>query len=115
MPVSMVQASLGARIDVPTLQGVVKMSSPAGTQTGRLFRLKGKGAPDLRSGHRGDQVVRIVVETPTNLSRKQKDLLKKFEEAAEEAAGESLVSGFAGKVREIFGVGESAERERKEG
>jgi molecular chaperone DnaJ len=115
LPVSMVQASLGARIDVPTLQGVVKMAIPAGTQTGRLFRLKGKGAPDLRSGARGDQVVRIIVETPTNLSRKQKDLLKKFEEAAEEAAGESLVSGFAGKVRELFGVGESAERERKEG
>jgi molecular chaperone DnaJ len=102
LPVSMVQATLGAKIDVPTLQGVVQMPIPAGTQSGRLFRLKGRGAPDLRNGARGDQIVRIIVETPTNLSRKQKELLKKFDEAGD-GSGESLVSGFAGKVRELFG------------
>ena len=102
LPITMVQAALGGQVDVPTLKGVVKMTVPAGTQTGRLFRLKGKGVPDLRSGVRGDQVVRVVVETPTNLSRKQKDLLKRFE-AANEGTGESLVAGFAGKVRELFG------------
>jgi len=102
LPVTMVLATLGGQVDVPTLKGVVKMTVPPGTQTGRLFRLKGKGVPDLRTGMRGDQVVRVTVETPTNLSRKQKDLLKRFE-AASEGTGESLVAGFAGKVRELFG------------
>jgi molecular chaperone DnaJ len=104
LPISMVQAALGAQVDVPTLKGVVKMSVPAGTQSGRLFRLKGKGVPDLRTGSRGDQVVRVIVETPTHLTRKQKDLLKRFEAASdEEGERESLVAGFAGKVRELFG------------
>jgi molecular chaperone DnaJ len=104
LPVSMVQAALGAQVDVPTLGGVVKMSIPAGTQSGRLFRLKGKGVPDLRAGTRGDQVVRVIVETPTHLTRKQKDLLKRFEAASDETGErESLVAGFAGKVRELFG------------
>lgn len=104
LPISMVQAALGAQVDVPTLKGMVKMSVPAGTQSGRLFRLKGKGVPDLRSGSRGDQVVRVVVETPTHMTRKQKDLLKRFEAASDESSErESLVAGFAGKVRELFG------------
>jgi molecular chaperone DnaJ len=102
LPVSMVKAALGAKIDVPTLEGVVKMSIPSGTQTGRVFRLRGKGAPDLRTGRKGDELVRIVVETPESLTRKQKELLKQFEKAGEEHHG-SMVAGFAGKVRELFG------------
>lgn len=101
LPVSMVQAALGAKIDVPTIDGVVKMSIPAGTQTDKLFRLKGKGVRDLRTGRHGDQIVRVVVETPGQLTRKQKDLLKQFAQAGKEDH-ESLVAGFAGKVRELF-------------
>lgn len=102
LPVPVTKAALGAKVDVPTLDGVVKMAIPAGTQTGTLFRLKGKGAQDLRSGSTGDQIVRILVETPVKLSRQQKELLHKFEEASTESEG-SLVSGFAGKIRELFG------------
>jgi len=102
MPISMVQAALGAKVDVPTLDGIVKMTIPPGTQTGKLFRLKGKGVPDLRSGRRGDEIVRIIVETPRNLSRRQKELLEQFEAAGEES-GRSMVSDFARKAREFFG------------
>ena len=102
MPISMVQAALGAKVDVPTLDGIVKMTIPPGTQTGKLFRLKGKGVPDLRSGRRGDEIVRIIVETPRNLSRRQKELLEEFEAAGEDS-GRSMVSDFARKAREFFG------------
>lgn len=103
LPVPMTTAALGAKIDVPTLDGLLKMNIPAGTQSGKLFRLKGKGVPDLRSGRQGDLIVRVLVETPTQLNRKQKDLLKKFAEAGGDSSGQSLVSGFADKVRELFG------------
>ncbi|RMD85568.1 MAG: molecular chaperone DnaJ [Candidatus Dadabacteria bacterium] len=102
MPVSMVQAALGAKVEVPTLDGPVKMTIPPGTQTGKLFRLKGKGAPDLRTGRRGDQIVRIVVETPRNLTPRQKELLREFEAAGKDSGG-SMVSDFARKAREFFG------------
>jgi molecular chaperone DnaJ len=102
LPVAMTKAALGAKLDVPTLEGVVKMAIPPGTQTGTLFRLKGKGTADLRSGGVGDQIVRVVVETPVKLTRQQKELLQKFEEAGSEPTG-SLVSGFADKVRSLFG------------
>ncbi len=103
LPVPMTTAALGAKIDIPTLDGLLKMNIPAGTQSGKLFRLKGKGVPDLRSGRQGDLIVRVLVETPTQLNRKQKDLLKKFAEAGGDSSGQSLVSGFADKVRELFG------------
>jgi molecular chaperone DnaJ len=102
VPVTMPQAALGAKLDVPTLGGLVKMTIPAGTQSGRLFRLRDKGVRDLRSGRKGDQIVRVLVETPQKLNKKQKDLLKKFDKLEEEG-GDSLVAGFAGKVRELFG------------
>ena len=103
MPISMAQAALGAKIDVPTLDGVVKMTVPAGTQTGKLFRLRGKGVRDIRSGRKGDEIVRVTVETPVHMSKKQKQLLREFDEAGGESNSESMVSGFAGKVRDLFG------------
>jgi len=102
LPVSMVQAALGDKLDVPTLDGVVKMPIPPGTQSGRLFRLRGKGAPDVRGGPAGDQIVRVIVEIPAKLTREQKDLLKRFEQAGKENR-DSLVAGFAEKVRSLFG------------
>ena len=80
VPISFTQAALGAKIDVPTLDGKVKMTIPEGTQSGKVFRLKGKGIPHLHSGQRGDQHVRVVVETPTGLTAKQRELLEKFAE-----------------------------------
>jgi molecular chaperone DnaJ len=78
VPLSITQAALGATIDVPTLDGPAKLKIPAGTQTGKVFHLKGKGVPSLQGGGRGDQHVRVFVETPTHLSREQRELLEKF-------------------------------------
>lgn len=79
VPVTFVQAALGAEIEVPTIDGKVKYSIPEGTQSGTVFRLKGKGIPMLRRSGRGDQFVKVNVEIPGHLSAKQKDILKEFE------------------------------------
>ena len=78
LPISFPQAALGADIEAPTLEGKIKMKVPAGTQSGSVFRLRGKGIVDLHGGGRGDQLVRIVVETPTDLGERQKELLEEF-------------------------------------
>jgi molecular chaperone DnaJ len=78
MPISFAQAALGTSIEVPTLDGPAKLKIPGGTQTGKVFRLKGKGVPSLSGGGRGDQHVRVFVETPTHLTREQRELLEKF-------------------------------------
>jgi len=78
VPVSFTQAALGATIDVPSLEGTEKLKIPPGTQYGSTFRIRGKGLPDLRSGRRGDQLVQILVETPTRLNQKQEELLREF-------------------------------------
>lgn len=78
MPISMAQAALGGQIDVPTLDGKDALKIPAGTQSGKVFRLKGRGIPSLGGGGRGDQHVRVVVETPTHLTKEQKELLERF-------------------------------------
>ena len=81
MPISFVQAALGAEVEVPTLDGKVKYTIPEGTQTGTTFRLRGKGIPRLSGGLRGDQFVTVHIETPKNLSKEQKELLQQFAEA----------------------------------
>jgi molecular chaperone DnaJ len=81
MPVSFVQAALGAELEVPTLDGKVKYSIPEGTQTGTVFRLRGKGIQNLRGSGRGDQYVTVNVVVPTGLNSEQKELLRKFEAA----------------------------------
>jgi molecular chaperone DnaJ len=78
MPVSITQAALGTQIEVPTLDGPVKLKIPAGTQSGKVFRLRGHGFPPLNGAGRGDQHVRVLVETPTRLSKEQRDLLERF-------------------------------------
>ncbi|MCL2080994.1 MAG: molecular chaperone DnaJ [Oscillospiraceae bacterium] len=80
MPVTFAQAALGAELEVPTIDGRVKYTLPEGTQNGTTFRLKGKGVPAVNSKARGDQFVHILVEVPTNLNKKQKDLIKEFGE-----------------------------------
>jgi molecular chaperone DnaJ len=76
--ISFVEATLGATIEVPTLNGTEKIKIPKGTQNGAIFYLKGKGIPHLRGFGRGDQVVETVVKIPTDLNRKQEELLKEF-------------------------------------
>lgn len=95
LPISITQAALGAQLDVPTLDGPTKLKIPAGTQTGKVFRLKGKGVPSLQGGGRGDQHVRIVVETPTHLTKEQKDLLERFAELAGEESNPQAKSFWA--------------------
>ena len=80
MPISFTQAALGAELEVPTLEGKVRYTISEGTQTGTTFRLKGKGIPYVNSKNRGDEFVTVVIETPTKLSKEQKELLRRLEE-----------------------------------
>ena len=101
VPISFVQAALGDEIEAPTLEGVVSLKIPAATQSGKTFRLRGKGLPSLRSAARGDQIVEIFVETPSKLTRRQRELLEEF--AAEGGHDVSPVTkGFMDKLRELF-------------
>jgi molecular chaperone DnaJ len=78
IPISITQAALGGTIDVNTLEGTDKLKIPRGTQNGKTFRLKGKGIPHLRGFGRGDQIVQVLIQIPTNLNKKQEELLKEF-------------------------------------
>lgn len=101
VPISMVQATLGGSIEVPTLDGkMARINIPAGAQNAHQFRLRGKGMPIVRSTQRGDMYIEINVETPTNLTPKQKELLKEFEEAGKTSP---TSEGFFSKVKEMFG------------
>ena len=102
VPISFPQAALGAQIDVPTLEGKVKMKIPAGTQTGKVFRLRGKGIQHVHGNGRGDQHVRVVVETPSELNKQQKELFEKLAEISGEETHPQSRSFFE-KVRELFG------------
>jgi len=102
VPISFVQAVLGAEIDVPTLEGKVKMKIPPGTQSGRVFRMKSKGIKDVQGFQQGDQHVRVTVEIPTRLTAKQKELLKEFAALGGEELN-PLAKGFFDKMKELFG------------
>jgi molecular chaperone DnaJ len=79
IPISMGTAVLGGELEIPTLDGRVKLKIPAETQTGKVFRVRGKGVKPVRGGARGDLLCRVLVETPVNLSSQQKELLREFE------------------------------------
>ena len=81
VPVDLVKATLGGEIEVPTLTGKAQLKIPEGTQSGKVFRLRGMGVKSVRGGGTGDLLCAVLVETPVNLSRKQKDLLKAFGES----------------------------------
>lgn len=78
VPISFVQAALGDTINVPTLDGEKKLRIPKGAQYGDVFRFNGEGIPSLRTGRRGDQIIQIIIKTPTGLTKKQESLLKEF-------------------------------------
>jgi len=102
VPISMVTAALGGEFDVPTLDGSeAKVKVPEGTQSGKQFRLRGKGMPVLRSRDVGDLYIQVVVETPQKLTKRQRELLMEFDqECSKETHPES--SGFFSRVREFF-------------
>jgi molecular chaperone DnaJ len=102
VPISFAQATLGAEIDVPTLNGKVKMKIPPGTQSGKVFRMKSKGISDVQGYHQGDQHVRVFVETPTHLTTRQKELLREFAAAGGEEVN-PMAKGFIDKMKELFG------------
>ncbi len=103
VPISLGTAALGGQIEVPTLGGAsARITIPEGTQSGRHFRLKGKGMSVLRGGGQaGDLFIHCMVETPVNLSRKQKELLREFEKAGSEA-NHPEASSFFKRVKEFF-------------
>jgi len=84
VPISVATAALGGELEVPTLNGRVKLKIPAETQTGRLFRLRGKGVSPVRGGPTGDLMCKVVVETPVNLTDKQKDLLRQLDDTMDQ-------------------------------
>ena len=101
VPVSMAKAALGGSIEVPTIDGGRgRVQIPAGSQSGRQMRLRSKGMPALRGGGQGDMFIELAVETPVNLSSRQKELLKEFDELSEENNPES--SSFFSSVRSFW-------------
>ncbi|WP_432697419.1 molecular chaperone DnaJ [Marinobacterium sp. YM272] len=104
VPISFVDAALGGELDVPTLDGRVKLKIPAETQTGKLFRLRGKGIAPVRGGSTGDLMVKVTVETPVSLNSRQKDLLKEFQEATAEGNHKHSPKkhGFFDSVKKFF-------------
>jgi len=101
VPVSMTRAALGGDIEVPTIDGGrSRVKTPAGSQSGRQMRLRGKGMPTLRGGSRGDMFIELAVETPVNLTGRQKELLREFEALSEDNNPES--KSFFSSVRDFW-------------
>jgi molecular chaperone DnaJ len=103
VPISMVTAALGGEFEVPTIDGTnTRVKVPEGTQSGRRFRVQGKGMPVLRSKQAGDMYIQVLVETPQKLTKRQRELLSEFERlSSRDTQPES--SGFFGKVKEFLG------------
>ncbi|MDQ0222916.1 molecular chaperone DnaJ [Streptococcus moroccensis] len=102
LDISFVQATLGDTVDIPTVHGDVEMTIPAGTQTGKRFRLRGKGAPQLRGNGQGDQFVTVNIVTPTKLNDRQKEALKAFAEASGESVQPGKKKGFFESIKDAL-------------
>ena len=103
LPLTFTQAALGAEVDVPVLDGTAKLKAPAGTQNGEILRLPGKGMPSLHARGRGDACYRVVVEVPSKLTARQKELLEEFERASKGAEQGPLVGGFLDSLKKLLG------------
>ena len=104
MPVSFATATLGGEVELPTLDGTVSLKIPAGTQSGKVFRLRGKGVTTVRDPRQGDLFAQVAVETPVNLTSEQRDLLEKFE-ASIHAGGDKhspRADSWFGTVKRFF-------------
>ncbi|HPE04398.1 MAG TPA: molecular chaperone DnaJ [Thauera sp.] len=105
MPISITTAALGGEIEIPTLEGMARLKIPAETQSGKVFRLRGKGIKNVRSHVHGDLMCHVVVETPVNLTERQRELLREFEEISSGNATRHnpKAQGWMDKVRDFFG------------
>ncbi len=101
LPVSFVKAALGAEVNVTTLSGDVSMKIPAGTQSGKVFRLKAKGMPEINGTSHGDQYVRVMIQVPTRMTPEQKKLLEDYARISGEAVGNGE-STFTEKIKKVF-------------
>ena len=97
MPISFAAAALGSEIEVPTIDGKAKMKIPSGTQSNTIFKLRGKGIPNLRGYGTGDQKVRVIIDVPKSLSKKQKELLEEFDKSSRQSS-----KGIFDKIKESF-------------
>jgi molecular chaperone DnaJ len=102
VPISFTQAALGATIDVPSLNGTRALKIPPGTQYASIFRIRGQGLPDVRTGRTGDQLVQVTVETPTKLNAKQKELLSEFAKTGNKTVSPKSKNFFE-KLKKYFG------------
>ena len=102
VPVSFSQAALGTEVDVPTLNGKIKMTIPSGTQSGKTFRVRGRGIPHVHGYGRGDEYVEVLVETPTKLTKAQKELLRDLAESEEEASY-PMRKSFMNRAKKLWG------------
>ena len=105
MPISFTTAALGGEIEIPTLDGAASIKIPAETQTGRVFRLRGKGIKGVRSNVHGDLLCHVVVETPVNLTERQKELLHELAASSEasDTTHNPRAKSWMDKVKEFFG------------
>ncbi len=101
VPISYSTATIGGEIEIPTLDGKLKMKVPSGTQNGKIFRLRDKGIPNPRGYGKGDQLVKIVVEIPTNLTEEQKELLMNFENSLKDS-NYKMKKTFLDKIKDLF-------------
>jgi len=101
MPVSFVVAALGGQVKVPTLNGSVQMKVPAGTQSGKIFRLKNKGMPDVHGGSAGDEYVQVMLQVPTRLTSEQRKILEQYARISGEELNQSE-SSFTEKIKKVF-------------
>jgi molecular chaperone DnaJ len=104
MPISFAKAALGGDIEVPTLNGKASFTIPEGTQSGKIFRLKGKGIKGVRSGYAGDLFCHVLIETPVKLTEKQKDMLRDFDKSTNEGGGKHSPQSktWKDKVKDFF-------------
>ena len=102
IPISFVQAALGAKIDAPTIDGKVELTIPEGTQSGAVLRIRDKGIPHLRGEGRGDEFVKLKVLTPKNLSERQKKLLREFEDRGSDSTNNPEKKSFFDKLKDLF-------------
>ena len=102
VPISFVQAALGAQVEAPTIDGKVALTIPEGTQSGRVLKMSGKGIPVLHGDNRGDEFVKIKVLTPQNLSSRQKKLLREFEDGGSDSTNNPEKKSFFDKLKDLF-------------
>lgn len=105
MPLSFGQATLGAKVEIPTIHGKALLKIPAGTQTGTIFRLRGEGIQHLGGRGRGNQLVRVKIEVPTNLTREQKELIERFDKSCCDSGEKTLPesTSFFRKIKDFLG------------